>query len=288
MVSDGADRHHRGVLTSNGYVLDESPERLGRLEAVPDDEKSSRHHLLHRLERQGYLYLPGFLDPVIVRAFRDYYFTALRPAGLREQQRHDAPVDRAELRRILFEQIVPGTVYEALCRHPAIEGWFTWLLAEDVHLHQRKIIRHVRPGDVGVGFSTPAHYDLVYLREGTDRVLSMWIPLGDCPVERGGLAYLEGSHHRVRREEAEGALKRPAASVTADLPALAEDHDARWLLADYRAGDVTVHCSQIIHAALDNVDENDVVRLSTDIRYQRSSQPIDGRWRHHWIDTDGL
>jgi hypothetical protein len=68
----------------------------------------------------------------------------------------------------------------------------------------------------------------LFLREGTDRVLSAWIPLGDCPVSRGGLTYLEGSHHRVLAEEAAGTLKRPAASITADLPALADQYDARW------------------------------------------------------------
>jgi hypothetical protein len=276
------------VLTSNGYVLDEHPDRLDRLEPVPAAERRSRTDLRGRLDRDGYLYLPGFLDPLIVHTFRDYYFAALQPAGLRQRQRHDAPLDKGLLRQILFEDIVPGPAYAALCRHPVIEGWFTWLLEEDVHLHRRKIIRHVRPGEVGVGLATQAHYDLVYLREGTDRVLSMWIPLGDCPRERGGLVYLEGSHHRVRREEAEGTLRRPAASITADLPKLADDLGARWLWADYRAGDVVVHCSQIIHAALDNLDADDTVRLSTDIRYQRSSEAIDQRWQQHWVDTDGL
>ena len=66
------------------------------------------------------------------------------------------------------------------------------------------------------------------------------------------------------------------------------EYDARWLRADYRAGDVVVHCSQIVHAALDNVDQDRVVRLSTDIRYQRTTEPIDARWQHHWSDTDGL
>ena len=276
------------MLTSNGYVLDEHPDRLGWLEPVPEAERSSRTDLLGRLDRDGYLYLPGFLDPAVVQDFRNYYFTALKPAGLDQWQRHDVPLDQGLLRQILFDEIVPGSPYEALCRHPVIAGWFTWLLAEVVHLHKRKIIRHVRPGEVGVGSATQAHYDLVYLREGTDRVLSMWIPLGDCPLERGGLVYLQGSHHRVRREEAKGTLQRPAASITADLPKLADDHGARWLRADYRAGDVVVHCSQIIHAALDNVDSDDTVRLSTDIRYQRTTESIDKRWQQHWIDTDGL
>jgi ectoine hydroxylase-related dioxygenase (phytanoyl-CoA dioxygenase family) len=65
--------------------------------------------------------------------------------------------------------------------------------------------------------------------EGTDRVVFAWIPLGDTPVSRGPLIYLEGSHHRALEQEAKGTLKRPAASVTADLPAPAEEYDDRWL-----------------------------------------------------------
>jgi hypothetical protein len=30
------------------------------------------------------------------------------------------------------------------------------------------------------------------------------------------------------------------------------------------------------------------MRLSTDIRYQRASEPIDWRWQEHWHDADGL
>jgi ectoine hydroxylase-related dioxygenase (phytanoyl-CoA dioxygenase family) len=117
-------------------------------------------------------------------------------------------------------------------------------------------------------------------------VLSAWIPLGDCPVSRGGLTYLERSHHRVLAEEAAGKLKRPAASITADLPALAEQYDANWLVTDYAAGDVVIHTAHMIHAALDNV--SDVTRLSTDIRYQRADEAVDARWQAHWHDKDWL
>lgn len=166
--------------------------------------------------------------------------------------------------------------------------WYAWFLDGPTHLHRRRIIRHVRPGEQGVGTATQAHYDLLYLREGTDRVLSSWIPLGDCPVRRGGLVYLAGSHHRVMAEEAAGRLRRPAASLTADLPALAEEYDSRWLSADYAAGDMVVHSAYLVHAALDNVDPDGVVRLSTDIRYQRAADPVDQRWQQHWHDRDGL
>ncbi len=87
-------------------------------------------------------------------------------------------------------------------------------------------------------------------------------------------------------EEAAGTLKRPAASITADLPGLADEYDARWLVADYEAGDVVIHTAHTIHAALDNVSSQ--VRLSTDIRYQLSTAPIDPRWQYDWHDRDGL
>ncbi|MFS0895109.1 phytanoyl-CoA dioxygenase family protein [Microbacterium sp. 179-I 3D3 NHS] len=283
------------MYESNGYVLDESPARLGRLEPTPMSERGDRDALWTRLRRDGYLYLTNHLDPEVVWEFRRYYFAALAAAGVtapdadpRDGIAGSGSIDRGAYRRILYDEIVPGDEYQALCAAPAIRDFFAWLFEDEVHLHRRKIIRHTVPGEAGIGTATQAHYDLVYLREGSDRVLSMWIPLGDTPIERGGLAYLERSHHRVLADEAAGKLKRPAASITADLPALAEEYDSRWLLADYAAGDVMVHSAHIIHAGLDNTDTEGRMRLSTDIRYQRVSDPIDWRWQEHWRWDDGL
>jgi Phytanoyl-CoA dioxygenase (PhyH) len=281
------------VLTSNGYVLDESPRRLGTLGPVPDHERSDRERLWARLRRDGYLYLPGALDPELVHEFRGHYFDSFAAIGLTAPGTPPAAgvagpsqVDPAKLRRILFQDVVPGEAYARLCAHPSIRDWYAWFFGETPVLHRRKILRCTRPGERGVGTATQAHYDLVYLREGTERVLSTWIPLGDCPVQRGGLTYLEGSHHWVLRQEQAGTLRHPATSITADLPALADEHDARWLVADYRAGDMVVHSAYTVHAALDNVDPAGIMRLSTDIRYQRSSEPIDWRWEEHWYDGD--
>ncbi|GAB3935493.1 phytanoyl-CoA dioxygenase family protein [Kribbella albertanoniae] len=257
------------MLTSNGYVLDER--RLGELTAVPDHERTDLPVLRERLQRDGYLLLRGLLDPQVVLEFRRYYF-----------ERTGAATDRASYRRVLFEQIVPGLEYATFCA--LLKGWFEWFLGGEPFLHRRKIIRQIAPGENGIGTATQAHYDLVYLRGGSDQVLSAWIPLGDCPVSRGGLTYLERSHHRVLADEE--TLKLPAASITADLPALAEQYDANWLVTDYAAGDVVIHTAHTIHAALDNV--SDVMRLSTDIRYQRADDPIDARWQNHWHDQDWL
>ena len=283
------------MIKSNGYQLAESDDRLGMLSPVPAGDRDDREKLWDRLRKDGYLYLKGFLPSDDVTGFREYYFSTMSAAGLgsTEHSPRDGidgggSLDLGTMRSLLFNTIVPSSTYGAITGHPMIVSWFRWFLGDDVHLHKRKIIRHVRPGESGIGTATQAHYDLVYLREGTDRVLSMWIPLGDCPVSMGGLTYLEGSHIRVLRDEASGQLRRPAASITADLPGLADQYDSRWLVADYEAGDVMVHSAHIIHAGTDNVDENSRIRLSTDIRYQRLSEPIDWRWQNHWRDDDGL
>ncbi|WP_461033166.1 phytanoyl-CoA dioxygenase family protein [Streptomyces mayteni] len=296
-MEDNGSAALTSVLTSNGHRLDPHPRRLGRLEPVPAAERDDLRALRARFRRDGYLFLREFLDPGTVLEFRRHYFTRLAPSGLTRPGTDPgdgvaAPadaLDHAALRRILFQELVPGTEYEALCRQPRLTAFHRWFLGTtNPHLHRRKIIRHVGPGESGIGTATQAHYDLVYLREGTDRVLSSWIPLGDIPLARGPLIYLEGSHHRVLAQEAAGTLKRPASSITADLPALAEEYDTRWLVTDFAAGDLVIHNAHIIHASLDNRDPAGQFRLSTDIRHQAAAEALDQRWQNHWHEGDGL
>lgn len=286
------------MLTSNGYELSPRHDRIGELEPVPERELRDRSALRRRLIDNGYLYLKGALDRDDVQAFRRYYFGVLTACGLVRAGTdpelgmvgEPEDVDHGRLRQLLYGEIVPGPEYDAFCTQPAIHGWYEWFLGGPTYLHKRKIIRHLRPREKGVGSATQAHYDLLYLREGTDHVLTSWIPLGDCAPERGGLIYLEGSHHRTRAEEEATPRedRRPAASITADLPLLADQHDARWLVADYQAGDVVVHTPYLVHASLDNQAADGAMRLSTDIRYQRADDDIDQRWRNHWHDRDFL
>src|SRR5882757_10152454 len=48
-----------GVLSSNGYVLDESLDRLGHLDPVPDAMRGDASAMWARLRAEGYLYLRG-------------------------------------------------------------------------------------------------------------------------------------------------------------------------------------------------------------------------------------
>jgi len=279
-------------LVSNGYTLDMGKDRLGRLVPVPEDERDDRAAWQTRLAEQGYLYFKNFFDPTMINAFRSYYFNSLAESGLLEPVSDPVeglagagPVDQQKIREILFNEIVKGKEYDALCTSPELVAFFEKFFGGPVFLHKRKIIRHVRPGG---GQATGAHYDLVYLREGTDQLLTAWIPLGDCKIEDGALIYLEGSHKIIRETDKNSTQKIQAEWLTKDLPALADKFDTRWLVADYRAGDLVIHNSYMVHASVDNTNKAGRLRLSTDIRYQLAEAPIDRRWQNHWHDRDGL
>lgn len=296
----------RQPLNSNGYTLSTAPERMGWL--VPSDPKTPVARLQEQFRQQGYLWLKDILDREAVLDFRRRYFEAFRDTGLLMQDTDPGEgiyagqgESKNAVRKVQIE-VVRWARYEALCLAQPIWQFYETFMEGAVYLHKRKIIRHVKPGDQNV---TGAHYDLVYLRGGTDTVCSSWIPLGDVPHSMGGLVYLENSHRFGRKKEAEFAAQNGNLSpeerisafnknmnesgwITKDLPSLAERLDSRWLIADYAAGDMVVHGAYTVHAATRNESQMGQMRLSTDIRYQRVRDEIDARWNNHWSFDDML
>ncbi|RPJ49632.1 MAG: dehydrogenase [Chloroflexi bacterium] len=291
-------------LTSNSFTLAATPGRLGWL--APSDPGEPVKRLWEQFNEQGYLWLKGILDRSEVLDFRERYFKAFAGTGLlapgsdpREAAYSGGEVDFQAVRQLMVEA-VRWAAYESFCLMKPIYHFYEQALGGPVYLHKRKIIRYTRPGDPNC---TGAHYDLTYLRAGTSRVYTSWIPIGDILVEMGGLVYLEGSDAWGRKMEAEfSALNAHLPSeerisaynrnmsdtgwITKDLPSLAERLDSRWLCADYEAGDMVIHSAFMIHAATENRDPQHRLRLSTDIRYQLVSDEIDARWLNHWAPDD--
>lgn len=292
------------ALESNGYHLAVTPERLGWL--TPSQPHAPIEHLREQFRAQGYLWLKGLLDRELVLDFRRRYFTAMQSTGL-----VDSAADPVEglyagqavnHQRVgqIEQEVVRWAAYESLCLAAPIWQFYERLLGGAVHLLKRKLIRHTTRESAG---ATGAHYDLVYLREGTDQVCTSWLPLGDVPVEMGGLVYLENSDQFGRQAEAEFRVKNasltPEEQINAfnknmgengwlskDLPMLADRLNSRWLIANYEAGDMVIHSAYIIHAAIRNQAAQ--IRLSTDIRYQLISEKIDERWGNHHRYDDKL
>lgn len=293
------------ALVSNGFRLSSAPDRLGWL--VPSDPSLPFNNLREQYEAQGYLWLKGILNRGEVMEIRRRFFTAMLPTGIVESGtdpsvgQYSKAGDSHLGNKVLME-FVRSAAYEAFCLSKPIWQFYEALFEGDPYLHKRKLVRHNLPGDPGC---TGAHYDLVYLRAGTERVATSWIPIGDTPAEMGGLTYLEGSDALGRQMEMEFNEQNSHLSyeerisaynksmgktgwITKDLPGLAERANTRWLIANYEAGDMVVHSPYMVHAATTNQDALGRIRLSTDIRYQRVRDEIDVRWSNHWSLEDML
>lgn len=293
-------------LHANGRALETTPNRMGWLRPSNPDEPFEI--LSARFRADGYLFLKGFLAREDVLEQRRRALSHLDLAGLLQPGTdpvlgiaNQEGADDGILNRRLMEY-VRSAAFESFCVTPRLWRFMDHLVDGLSYLHKRKLLRYTLPGS---DFSTPAHYDLVYLRGGTDRLVTAWIPVGDCPAEMGGLVYLENSHQLGVKMEAEfaaksldlapeeriGAYNKHMAEggwVSKDLPDMARKFDTRWLVANYEAGDIVLHSPFTVHAATLNESREGAIRLSTDIRYQNVTDEIDARWSNHWSLDDML
>lgn len=291
-------------LAAHGKTL--PAERTGWL--APTDPAIGVDAVRRLYQDDGYVWLKRLLPRTDVLDFRRWVLERLAETGLIEPGSDfslgiasAAGFDRSLADRRLMS-LVRSAAYEGFCAQPPLARFMDDFLQGISYLHKRKIMRFVQPGSPT---ATPAHYDLVYLRGGTRRLVTAWIPIGDIPAEMGGLVYLERSHAVGVRMEAEfqaasgdlspeeriSAYNRHMAEggwVSKDLPDMAERFDTRWLAADYEAGDVVLHSPYMIHASTTNQDCSRRLRLSTDIRYQNVDDEIDVRWNNHWSLGDML
>ena len=110
--------------------------------------------------------------------------------------------------------------------------------------------------------TTPKHQDFVHFQGSFDNI-TCWAPIGDCPIELGGLAVIPKSHKVNRVLDHHFSLG--AGGLIVDETAH-EDINPVWYSTDYEAGDALFFPALTIHQALPNYTE-DKLRLSLDNRY---------------------
>lgn len=130
--------------------------------------------------------------------------------------------------------------------------------------HPRRIGRVTFPNMLSA--TTPAHQDFHYIRGATE-TYSCWTPLGECPIELGGLAVWPGSHRR-------GFVEHTVSSPGVGGAGIAyEEENAQWHISDFGLGDALFFHSHTVHKAMPNLTR-DRLRVSTDNRYQRAKDEI--------------
>lgn len=282
-------------LRARGHDLDIAPERFGFL-APSTDALDNPAELRRRLEEEGYLYVPGFFDPNLIVNARRSLTDRLSAQGLLHPDRnpcdgiaHPDPACRTTFKPDLTEN---NEAIDRVVFGPEIFGFYESLFGEAVRAFDFKWLRAI-----GTGLGTQPHCDWVYMSRGTPRLLTCWIPYGEVPLELGGLMVLERSHLQAARIKNYLSVdvdsfceNRPAATAAAlagkgfHNGSLSERSDtlpsklgSRWLTAErWRMGDFLTFNMTMIHGSLDN--HTDRIRLSSDTRYQRASEPADERW----------
>ncbi|KAG4424080.1 hypothetical protein IFR04_002776 [Cadophora malorum] len=194
---------------------------------------------------------------------------------------------------------------EDLCRHPALQEFVAKMTGwgDNTLGIRRTLLRNNMPGNKAIG----VHYDQIFLRHGEDTFVTAWVPIGDIKIDGGGLIYLEKGHligaeieadftKRAREaglpeEEIKNAYNQNMMNgglLSTGPAGFAKEHNSRWLLTAYEAGDIVFHNSYAIHASTINYDPDNVIRLGTDLRYVDSSRPWDERWANILRPGDGL
>lgn len=280
-------------LASRSRELDLSPAAFGELNRS-DAYLMKPESLRQRLEQDGYLYLPGFFEREDVMAVRSSLTESLARQGLlnpdyphieavwnpkkRTTFQPELAQDNLLLQNLVYGDKLLG-FYEAFFGEAVLHFDYTWMRA------------------VGPGMGTTPHCDIVYMGRGSQDLLTCWIPYGDVPLELGGLIVLEDSHRKSDRLRAyldtdvdaycenrpsevkkikDGEGWSHPGWLSKNPVSLREKLGGRWLTTEWQAGDLITFKMNLVHGSLDN--STDRIRLSSDTRYQRASEPADERW----------
>jgi ectoine hydroxylase-related dioxygenase (phytanoyl-CoA dioxygenase family) len=270
-------------LTCSGVALDTSPDRFGELRDA-NEILGDYDALRARMDEDGYLLFRELIDPDRVLAARREIMLKFAVIGEVDGIDHDpiegihrTPSFTDQVNLVAFtESVRTGLAYQNVVNDGRILAFYEGFLGGQVRGFDFKWPRFVRPGE-GCGI----HADVVYVGRATKNVWSTWIPLGDVPREDGSLVILEGSHRRADRLGnywSKDADRDNVGWLGTNPIKLQKAVGGRWLTTDFRAGDVICFSIYLVHAALDNRSPLGRCRLTSDTRYQLTSDPLDDRW----------
>lgn len=280
-------------IVSYGHELDMSEDKFGILRDSSDaaDDVAELHR---RFAEDGYLYMKGYLERDRVLEARAAITDRLAAAGVLDPAypKMDA-VTKPDAGYIFKPEITNGCEpVQNLLYSGRLTDFYRKFYGEEIRHYDYTWLRAIGPGK-----GTNPHCDLPYMGRGTHKHMTCWMPYGDISFELGGLMVLEGSHKRMdllqnyvyrdvdgycenKPKEVEKA-KSGGWSFTGTLshnpPAVRNKFGGRWLTTEFQAGDFLTFGMFLVHASLDNRTENRL-RISSDSRYQRASEPIDERW----------
>ena len=240
---------------------------------VSNDAINDPQELRRRIEDDGYVFFKRLQAPDKLLALRREMLTTMQKGGWLVAGTD--PMDGiADISRQCTEGDMGYTeVYHEIYKLEAFHRSAHWpevletleqVIGRPVLPHPQKIARLWFPQYTE--HTTPVHQDFVHFQGNFD-TYTCWAPVGDCPIELGGLAVLPGSHKIDQVLDHHFSLGAGGLRVDPD------ELDGEWHTADYEIGDTLIFLALTIHKALPNLTE-DRLRVSLDNRYQAIGDPI--------------
>jgi len=282
------------TLTSNGIPIPYTPHYFDSLKVTEPSVDATR--LRDAYSADGYVMLRGALPAASVWALREAYLSSFASGFCKNGDARRGDFSGAMPTNIPSHgfsghpahAFVRSEAFLAFADQPALKNLAEIFIGAPSERIRRTPLRHFIPGRK---IASRAHMDKTYIDDIVADVVTIWVPLGDAPLESGGLLYLENSHQdpsleRRIRESAPMDRANDQRPLSHDLKWVADATRRRWLAADYQAGDVVVHSPSIVHASTDP-GNTDYMRISTDIRFRSMQGPTDPRWSSDWSADDG-
>ncbi|MCC2686794.1 MAG: phytanoyl-CoA dioxygenase [Paenibacillaceae bacterium] len=242
-----------------------------------NDIADSPQALRERMDEDGYILIRGFHDRLKVLAARAQILDKMNQKGLLDSA---FPIDQAVIRSGAKGLDLKGTnvdlpAYLDVVNSPSVMNFFDRYFGGPSLTYNYKWLRAV-PTNAFTG----AHYDIVYMGRGTQRVHTLWTPIGDIPVEMGTLAILLGSQHFERIKSTYGKMDvdrdRVEGHFSNDPVELVDKFGGQWATTSFHAGDAIFFGMHIMHAS--TVNTTNRYRISCDTRYQLATESVDERW----------
>ncbi|MDX2157657.1 MAG: phytanoyl-CoA dioxygenase family protein [Hyphomicrobiaceae bacterium] len=224
-----------------------------------------------RLDRDGYLFVRGLLPAdavttvrsrLLAKAAAGGWLDASKPVEAGAANQAAACKDPEERYMKVFRGLWADEELHRLRTHPRVLAFFQRIFGEAPLAHPMFVQRNIFPQSGDFDFTTGVHQDRVHIGGATS--YAMWVPLGDCPREKGALAVAAGSHRQGILETKVGA-GAGGMDICVPIP-------GSWVTGAFRAGDALIFADVTVHKALPNRTAE--IRMSFDARYQPASQPV--------------
>ena len=233
---------------------------------VSNDAMGDAEELRRRVHEEGYLFFRKLQNPDKLWDLRRQMLNRMRPWLVAGTDPIDGIADismqctEGDLEYPdVYHEVYKLEAFHRIAHEPEVIDIMEKVIGGPVFPHPHKVARLWFPKHTA--HTTPIHQDFVHF-QGNFNTYTCWAPVGDCPIELGGLAVLPGSH------KVNAVMDHHFSLGAGSLCIHTDELSGEWHSTDYEIGDTLIFPALMVHQALPNLTE-DRLRVSLDNRYQK-------------------